>query len=139
MDLELSLEELAFRDEVRAFIRDTYPAHLTAKGMRDDLGKEDYLAWHKILGKKGWSAPAWPAEYGGTGWSATQRYIWLEENARAETIPVLPFGISMVAPVIYTFGSEAQKKRFLPRILSGEDWWCQGDSEPGAGSDLASL
>jgi alkylation response protein AidB-like acyl-CoA dehydrogenase len=139
MDLEFSLEELAFRDEVRAFIRDNYPAHLTAKGMRDDLGKEDYLAWHKILGKKGWSAPAWPAEYGGTGWSATQRYIWLEENARAETIPVLPFGVSMVAPVIYTFGSEAQKKRFLPRILSGEDWWCQGYSEPGAGSDLASL
>jgi len=139
MDLEFSPEELAFRDEVRAFIRDNYPAHLHEKSLRDDLSKEDFLAWHKILGKKGWSAPAWPVEYGGTGWSATLRYIWLEENARAETIPVLPFGISMVAPVIYTFGTDAQKQRFLPRILSGEDWWCQGYSEPGAGSDLASL
>jgi alkylation response protein AidB-like acyl-CoA dehydrogenase len=107
--------------------------------LREDLSKEDFLAWHKILGKKGWSAPAWPKEYGGTGWTATQRYIWLEENARAETIPPLPFGVSMVGPVIYTFGTPEQKQRFLPGILSGDVWWAQGYSEPGAGSDLASL
>ncbi len=139
MNLDFSPEELAFRDEVRAFIRDNYPAHLKGVGLREDLSKEDFLAWHQILGKKGWSAPAWPKEYGGTGWTATQRYIWLEENARAETIPPLPFGVSMVGPVIYTFGTPEQKKRFLPGILSGDVWWCQGYSEPGAGSDLASL
>jgi alkylation response protein AidB-like acyl-CoA dehydrogenase len=139
MNLEFSPQEIAFRDEVRAFIEANYPAQIKGKGMREDLSKEDMRAWHKVLGKKGWSAPAWPKEYGGTGWSATQRYIWLEENARGETIPPLPFGVAMVGPVIYTFGTPAQKQRFLPGILSGEDWWCQGYSEPGAGSDLASL
>jgi hypothetical protein len=139
MDLNFSPAEIAFRDEVRAFIEANYPKHLKGKVLREDLSKEDFLAWHKILGKKGWSAPAWPKEYGGTGWTATQRYIWLEENARAETIPPLPFGVSMVGPVIYTFGTPEQKQRFLPGILSGDVWWCQGYSEPGAGSDLASL
>jgi alkylation response protein AidB-like acyl-CoA dehydrogenase len=139
MDLNFTPEEIAFRDEVRAFIRDNYPAHLKGRPLRDDLGKEDILAWHKILGRKGWSAPAWPKEYGGTGWSAIQRYIWLEENARADTIPPLPFSVAMVGPVIYTFGTPEQKKRFLPGILSGDVWWCQGYSEPGAGSDLAGL
>jgi alkylation response protein AidB-like acyl-CoA dehydrogenase len=139
MNLDFSPEEIAFRDEVRAFIAANYPKHLKGVGLREDLSKEDFLAWHQILGKKGWSAPAWPKEYGGTGWTATQRYIWLEENARAETIPPLPFGVSMVGPVIYTFGTPEQKQRFLPGILSGEVWWCQGYSEPGAGSDLASL
>src|SRR5262245_54473818 len=140
MDLNFSAEEHAFRDEVRAFIRDNYPKHLREKSlMKEDLGKEDYLAWHKILGKKGWAAPAWPVEYGGTGWTPTQRYIWLEENARADTIAPLPFGISMVGPVIYTFGTPEQKQRYLPGILAGDVWWCQGYSEPGAGSDLASL
>jgi len=139
MNLEFSPEEIAFRNEVRAFIDANYPKHLKGVGLREDLSKEDFLAWHQILGKKGWSAPAWPKEYGGTGWTATQRYIWLEENARAETIPPLPFGVSMVGPVIYTFGTPEQKQRFLPGILSGEVWWAQGYSEPGAGSDLASL
>ncbi len=140
MNLEFSPEEIAFREEVRTFIEANYPKHLRGKNiMREDLSKEDFLAWHKILGKKGWSAPAWPKEYGGTGWTATQRYIWLEENARAETIPPLPFGVSMVGPVIYTFGTPEQKARFLPGILKGEVWWAQGYSEPGAGSDLASL
>ena len=139
MDLNFSPEEIAFRTEVRAFIEENYPKHLKGKVLREDLSKEDFLAWHKILGKKGWSAPAWPKEYGGTGWTATQRYIWLEENARGETIPPLPFGVSMVGPVIYTFGTPEQKQRYLPGILSGEVWWCQGYSEPGAGSDLASL
>jgi alkylation response protein AidB-like acyl-CoA dehydrogenase len=139
MNLEFSAEEVAFRDEVRAFIEAKYPKHLKGKVLREDLSKDDFLAWHKIIGKKGWSAPAWPVEYGGPGWSATQRYIWSEENARAETIPPLPFGVSMVGPVIYTFGTPEQKQRFLPGILSGDAWWCQGYSEPGAGSDLASL
>jgi len=139
MDLEFSPEDIAFRNEVRAFIESNYPPHLKGRVLREDLSKEDFLAWHQILGKKGWSAPAWPKEYGGTGWTATQRYIWLEENARAETIPPLPFGVSMVGPVIYTFGTPEQKQRFLPGILSGEVWWAQGYSEPGAGSDLASL
>jgi alkylation response protein AidB-like acyl-CoA dehydrogenase len=139
MDLQFSPQDLAFRDEVRTFIAENYPKELRGKGGREDLSKEDYLSWHRILAKKGWVAPSWPKEYGGPGWNAVQRYIFSEELARAETIPILPFGINMVGPVIYTFGTPEQKARFLPRILSGEDWWCQGYSEPGAGSDLASL
>ena len=139
MNLDFTPEEIAFRDEVRAFIAENYPSHLNSIADRDALEKDDYLAWHRILGEKGWVAPAWPKEYGGTGWTATQRYIFAEELARAETIPVLPFGINMVGPVIYTFGNQEQKDRFLPGILSGDEWWCQGYSEPGAGSDLASL
>ena len=138
MNLEFSPEEIAFRDEVRAFIAENYPDNGFERGARD-LTKEEFLAWHKVLAKKGWAAPAWPVEYGGTGWTATQRYIWSEENAAVDAIPPLPFGISMVAPVIYTFGSQEQKDRYLPNILSGEEWWCQGYSEPGAGSDLASV
>ncbi len=139
MNLDFSPEEIAFRDEVRAFIDENYPKDLVGMGSREDLTREQFLAWHKILGEKGWSAPAWPKEYGGTGWTSTQRYIWSEENARVDAVMPLPFGIAMVAPVIYTFGTEEQKKRFLPSILSGEEWWCQGYSEPGAGSDLASV
>ena len=140
MNLDFSAEDLAFRDEVRSFIADSYPPALRGKQDEgDELAKEDFLSWHKVLAKKGWVAPAWPAEYGGTGWSSTQRYIWSEETARADCIRLMPFGLAMVGPVIYTFGTPEQKARFLPRILSGEDWWCQGYSEPGAGSDLASL
>ena len=140
MNLDFSAEDLAFRDEVRSFIADNYPPALRGKQDEgDELAKEDFLAWHKVLAKKGWVAPAWPAEYGGTGWSSTQRYIWSEETARADCIRLMPFGLAMVGPVIYTFGTPEQKAKFLPRILSGEDWWCQGYSEPGAGSDLASL
>ena len=139
MNLEFSPEERAFQEEVRTFIAENYPDRLKGLGHREDLDREDFLAWHKILGQKGWSAPAWPKEYGGTGWTSTQRYIWSEENARAETVMPLPFGVSMVGPVIYTFGSDEQKARHLPGILSGDVWWCQGYSEPGAGSDLASL
>ncbi len=139
MNLEFTPEEQAFRDEVRAFIAENYPKHLGDVGLREDLSREDFLAWHKILGEKGWSVPAWPVEYGGTGWTPTQRYIWSEENARVNAVMPLPFGVSMVGPVIYTFGNEEQKARHLPGIRSGEVWWCQGYSEPGAGSDLASL
>jgi len=139
MNLDFSPEEMAFRDEVRAFIAENYPKDIASDGQRDEMAPEDMLAWHKILGKKGWSVPAWPVEYGGTGWTPTQRYIWSEENARVNAIMPLPFGVSMVGPVIYTFGNEAQKEQHLPGIRSGEVWWCQGYSEPGAGSDLASL
>ena len=139
MNLEFTPEEQAFRDEVRAFIAENYPKHLGDVGLREDLSREDFLAWHKILGEKGWSVPAWPVEYGGTGWTPTQRYIWSEENARVNAVMPLPFGVSRVGPVIYTFGNEEQKARHLPGIRSGEVWWCQGYSEPGAGSDLASL
>ncbi|MFN7178094.1 acyl-CoA dehydrogenase family protein [Hyphomonas sp.] len=139
MNLEFSPEEIAFRDEVRAFIRENYPKELMGMGNREDLTREQFLAWHKILGKKGWSAPAWPKKYGGTGWTSTQRYIWSEENARVDALMPLPFGVSMVGPVIYTFGNEEQKAKHLPGILAGDVWWAQGYSEPGAGSDLASL
>ncbi len=140
MNLDFSAEDLAFRDEVRSFIAENYPAELRGKQDEgDELSKEDFLSWHKVLAKKGWVAPAWPVEYGGTGWSQTQRYIWSEETARADCIRLMPFGLAMVGPVIYAFGTPEQKAHFLPRILSGEDWWCQGYSEPGAGSDLASL
>ena len=138
MDMRFSPDELAFRDEVREFIANNYPQELRG-ARRGEMSKDDILKWHRILYKKGWVVPHWPVEYGGTGWTITQRYIWNEENARAETTPLLPFGLSMVGPVIYTFGNEEQKKRFLPGILSGDDWWCQGYSEPGSGSDLASL
>ena len=139
MNLEFTTEEIAFREEVRQFIEDNYPRDFVGAGVRDDLSREQFLAWHKILGEKGWSTPSWPVEYGGTGWTPTQKYIWSEENARADTIMPLPFGVNMVGPVIYTFGNEEQKARHLPGIRSGDVWWCQGYSEPGAGSDLASL
>ncbi|MFZ4608120.1 MAG: acyl-CoA dehydrogenase family protein, partial [Caulobacter sp.] len=140
MNLEFSPEDLAFRDEVRTFIEQNYPESLRGKQDEgDELSKEDFLAWHKVLAKKGWVAPSWPKEWGGTDWTSTQKYIFSEETARADAIAVLPFGVAMVAPVIYTFGTKEQKERFLPAIYNGEEWWCQGYSEPGAGSDLASL
>jgi alkylation response protein AidB-like acyl-CoA dehydrogenase len=140
MQLEFSPEEIAFQQEVRTFIAENYPENLrSVQDEGHDLSKEDFLSWHRILAKKGWIAPAWPVEYGGTGWTATQRFIWSEELAAADCVGTMPFGLSMVGPVIYTFGTPEQKARFLPGILSGDDWWCQGYSEPGAGSDLASL
>ena len=140
MQLEFSPEEIAFQTEVRTFIAENYPVNLRlVQDEGHDLSKEDFLSWHRILAKKGWIAPAWPVEYGGPGWTPTQRFIWSEELAAADCIGTMPFGLSMVGPVIYTFGTPEQKERFLPGILSGDDWWCQGYSEPGAGSDLASL
>jgi alkylation response protein AidB-like acyl-CoA dehydrogenase len=139
MDLTFSPEEEAFRSDVRSFIAENLPAELKGKARRDMESRSDFLVWHRTLYKKGWVAPLWPKEYGGTGWNVTQRYIFNEECAKAETPAVLPFGIAMCGPVIYTYGNPEQKKKFLPRILSGEDWWCQGYSEPGAGSDLAGL
>src|SRR5262249_55170173 len=110
------------------------------KGERGEaFSKEDILGWQKILAAKGWGAPSWPVQYGGTGWSPGQKYIWLEGQARADGLGGPPFGLNILGPVLYTFGTEAQRARFLPGILAGEVWWCQGYSEPGAGSDLASL
>jgi alkylation response protein AidB-like acyl-CoA dehydrogenase len=140
MNLELCATDLAFRDEVRRFIEAEYPQALRNQEVEpDELTKEDYLLWHRTLARKGWIAPAWPKEHGGTGWTALQRYIFGQELARYDTVPLLPFGINMVGPVIYTFGTPEQKQRFLPPTFSGDIWWCQGYSEPGAGSDLASL
>ena len=141
MDLSFSPQEEAFRQEVRDFIAEAKPKLPKNLGAPEQarLSKDDYLVWHRLLYKKGWVAPAWPKELGGADWSVTQRYIFSTEIAKAGMPTTLPFGLGMVGPVIYTFGSEVQKAKFLPRILSGDDWWCQGYSEPGAGSDLASL
>ncbi|HEY8332570.1 MAG TPA: pimeloyl-CoA dehydrogenase large subunit [Tardiphaga sp.] len=140
MDLKFSKEEVAFRDEVRAFFKEKVPAS-TRQKMQEGrhLGKDEMVAWWRILNDKGWGVTHWPVEYGGTGWSSVQHYIFNEELQLAPAPAPLAFGVSMVGPVIYTFGNEAQKKRFLPRIASVEDFWCQGFSEPGSGSDLASL
>ena len=140
MDLHYSADDLAFRDQVRAFLAANLPADLKHKVNNHlRLQRDDYVRWHKILAEQGWVAPGWPVEFGGPGWSPVQRHLWEEECARAGTPPILPFGVNMVAPVIMAFASPAQKAYYLPRILSCEDWWCQGYSEPGAGSDLASL
>jgi hypothetical protein len=139
MNLDYTPADQSFRKEVRAFIAESFPPQLRGKSRGEYGGKEDFLAWHKALYKKGWVAPSWPKEHGGTGWTSTQKYIFGEECAAADTPMTLPFGLAMVGPVIYTFGNDEQKKTFLPKILSGEHWWCQGYSEPGSGSDLASL
>lgn len=138
MDVEFTQEDEAFRQEVRQFIEENYPKHVMGKD-RSQLGRDEFLAWHKILNTRGWVAPSWPKEYGGTGWTVTQKYIFGEESARFGTIPPLAFGVQMLGPVIYSFGNQKQKDWVLPGILSGDTWWCQGYSEPGAGSDLAAL
>jgi alkylation response protein AidB-like acyl-CoA dehydrogenase len=140
MDLNYSAEELSFRDEVRAWLGANLPAELREKvESYAHLSKDELLSWHRILAAKGWVAPAWPREWGGTGWNVVQRYLFEEELGYAGSPPLIPFGLSMCGPVLLQFGSAAQKKRFLPRIYNGEDFWCQGYSEPGSGSDLASL
>jgi len=141
MDINFSAEDLAFRDEVRDFFATEFDAE-TAKqlsGVQTESYKPGIVKWQKKLNAKGWIAPGWPKEYGGTGWSATQKFIYETERGAAGIPDVVPFGLKMVAPVIFTFGTEEQKARFLPGILSSDDWWCQGYSEPGAGSDLAAL
>lgn len=140
MNLDYSTEDLAFRDEVRQFIQDRVPADLRARVLaHKSLSKEDMELYHERLNEKGWLAQSWPEEYGGCAWSAVQKHIFDEETAAAGCPRIVPFGVSMLGPVLLKFGDEAQKRHFLPRILDGTDWWCQGYSEPGAGSDLASL
>ena len=140
MDLEFTDELHNFQEEVRAFIEERLPVDLRTKVERFlKLGKGDYLRWQDILAEKGWLVYSWPVEHGGTGWSPVQRYIFEEEMGRANAPRIIPFGPKMVGPVIYTFGSDAQKAKYLPAIAGNETWWCQGYSEPDAGSDLASL
>jgi len=140
MDLNFTPQEEAFRAEVQRFLNDDVPARLKDKG---DAGKRftkaDFEEWHALLNKKGWLASGWPVQYGGTGWSVVEKFIFDNECALAHTPRIQPFGVAMVAPVIIKYGTEAQKQYWLPRILNGQDWWCQGYSEPGAGSDLASV
>jgi alkylation response protein AidB-like acyl-CoA dehydrogenase len=138
--LEFTDEELSFREEVRRFLRERLDPNISEKVLNGyELGRGDYLAWQRSLHERGWGGIGWPVEFGGPGWNSVQQYIFEEESALAGAPRLIPFGVKMVAPVLMTFGSAAQQQRFLPKISAGEDWWCQGYSEPGAGSDLASL
>ena len=140
MHLSFTEQELAFRDEVRAFFRDELPDDIVQKQLHGvQLESGDLLRFQKALYEKGWAGYNWPVEYGGTGWSAVEKYIFATEMAEADAPGIITFGLGMVGPIIYTFGDDAQKQRFLPDILESNVWWCQGYSEPGAGSDLASL
>lgn len=140
MNLSFTADELAFRDEVRSWIADALPADLAAKAAVDGVFSfEESMRWHHLLFEKGWVAAHWPAEHGGPGLDSTRRFILTEELELAGTPQLSPFGLVMVGPLIMQFGNDAQKARFLPKILSGEESWCQGYSEPNAGSDLASL
>ncbi|MFC3228823.1 acyl-CoA dehydrogenase family protein [Marinibaculum pumilum] len=142
MHLELTDEERAFRDQVRAFIAANLTPELQAagRGATSIFVDPAYsLPWQRILHGRGWAAPAWPRAHGGPGWSEMQRHIFAAECARAGAPPLAPMGLRMIGPILMHYGSDEQKAHYLPRILSGEDYWCQGFSEPGAGSDLAGL
>ncbi|TMH67727.1 MAG: pimeloyl-CoA dehydrogenase large subunit [Betaproteobacteria bacterium] len=140
MDLNYSVEERAFRDEVSEWLRDHLPADLRQKVLEyRHLTRDDLQRWHSILAQKGWVAPSWPQQWGGTDWNVVQRYIFDEACGYAGAPPLVPFGLLMCAPVLFKFGTQAQKERFLRPIYCGDAFWCQGYSEPGAGSDLASL
>ncbi len=140
MDLNYTDEEKAFRDEVRAFLAEKLPKEISDKIRAGrNIGKEGYEWWHATLNERGWLNFNWPKEFGGAEWNAVQRHIFEEECAAAYAPRIVPFGLSMLGPALQKFGSKAQRDYFLPRILNGEHWWCQGYSEPGAGSDLASL
>jgi len=140
MNVTFSEAELAFREEIRAIFRDEFPEDIRRKReLGVPLEREDMVRFQKWLHERGWAGINWPVEYGGTGWTPVQKYFFAIEMAEANAPAIVPFGLSMVGPVIYSFGSEEQKQRFLPDILASNVWWCQGYSEPGAGSDLASL
>ena len=140
MDLNYSTKEIAFRDEVRAFLRDSLPAEVSRKVIEHrHLKREDYMRWQDILAERGWLGGHWPKEFGGQGWNHVQAHIFDEETALAGAPRVVPFGVNMVAPVIMAFGTQQQKDTWLTGIRTNKHWWCQGYSEPGAGSDLASL
>src|ERR1700722_19380357 len=140
MRLEFTDEEQAFREEVRTFLREKLSSDISEKVLNGyELGRDEHLLWQRRLHERGWGGMGWPVEFGGPGWNSVQQYIFEEESALAGGPRLIPFGTKMVAPVIMAFGSVAQQQRFLPKISAGEEWWCQGYSEPGAGSDLASL
>src|SRR5271165_3455787 len=140
MNLDFTEEDRAFRQEVRDFLTAALPAGLRRKMIeRQHLSKDDIVSWQRILNARGWAVPAWPVEWGGQPWTPTRRYIFQEEMALAHAPEGSPFNVNMIGPIIAEFGTEEQKRRFLPRIANIDDWWCQGFSEPGAGSDLAAL
>jgi alkylation response protein AidB-like acyl-CoA dehydrogenase len=140
MDLNFTPEEERFRSEVRAFLADKLPQRLSDKVANGKhLAKADMEEWHAILNEQGWLANHWPREYGGPGWNAIEKFIFENECSLANAPRIVPFGVNMLGPVLIKYGDEAQKRYWLPRILSGADWWCQGYSEPGAGSDLAAV
>jgi alkylation response protein AidB-like acyl-CoA dehydrogenase len=139
LDITFSDSDQAFRTEVRQFFAESYTDDLKQRLGSSATFSEAIIDWQKVLYQQGWIAPDWPAEYGGTGWSSAQKFIYETERAQAGVPDVLPFGLKMVGPVIYNFGTDEQKTNFLPAILNSDHWWCQGYSEPGAGSDLASL
>ncbi len=140
MDIHFTPDELIFRQEVQAFLREKLPADIATRAKEGKhLSKEDQVRWMRILNERGWLAPGWQPEFGGPGWSAVQKHIFDEECASFNTPRVFAFGVLMCGPVISKFGTPEQKAYFLPRILDCTDWWCQGYSEPGAGSDLSSL
>ena len=140
MDLAFTPQEQAFREEIRAWVKDNLPADISHKVHHAlELTREDMQRWAKILGKKGWLGYGWPRQFGGPGWTAVQKHLFEEETALAGAPRIVPFGPVMVAPVIQAFGNAEQQQRFLPGIASGEVWWSQGYSEPGSGSDLASV
>ena len=140
MDLNFTPQEEAFREEVRAFLAEKLPKRLSDKVANGKhLTKADMEEWHAILNARGWLANHWPEEYGGPGWTAVEKFIFENECALANAPRIVPFGVNMLGPVLIKYGNEAQKRYWLPRILDGSDWWCQGYSEPGAGSDLAAV
>jgi len=139
MDTRFSVADIAFREEVRQFLVKEFDSELAVSIADPKTFKAASVEWQKRLFARGWIAPNWPLEYGGTGWNATQKYIFADELAACGVPDVLPFGVKMVGPVIYAFGTAEQKAKFLPGVLNSDTWWCQGYSEPGAGSDLASL
>ena len=139
MQTRFSEQDLAFQQEVRQFLEENYSEDLNTRVQARETFKPAIIEWQRILHRQGWIAPGWPVELGGTDWTDTQRFIYENERAHLGVPDVNPFGLKMVGPVIYTFGTKEQQEYFLPRILASEDWWCQGYSEPGAGSDLASL
>ena len=140
MDLAFTAQEESFRTEVRGFFRNDYPVDIRARNAAGEtLDRADIVTGQRALHARGWAVPHWPVAWGGQDWSPVQRLIFIEEMQLAGVPAPLGFNVNMVGPVIATFGSEAQKQRFLPRAANLDDWWCQGFSEPGAGSDLASL
>jgi alkylation response protein AidB-like acyl-CoA dehydrogenase len=140
MDLAYSPDEIEFRAEVREWITGAMPPHIRAKAQQwGYFEHEETMEWHRILYKKGWIAAHWPKEYGGTGWDATRQFIFAEELVRANAPAIPPFAIYMIGPLLIQFGTDEQKSRLLPKILSGDEYWCQGYSEPNAGSDLAAV
>jgi alkylation response protein AidB-like acyl-CoA dehydrogenase len=140
MDLTFTDDEVAFRSDVQAFLKDNLPSALSDKVRYGrPLAKAEHEEWHRILNARGWLAPNWPKQFGGAEWDTVRRHIFEEECALAHAPRIMPFGLSMLGPVLHKYGSSDQQAYWLPRILSGADWWCQGYSEPGAGSDLAAL